>query len=378
MNAIVNSRFWRWLALVAVICAAVAVLVLPFPRSRVREIRSASDARLSTEMDRLRGVSGALSEAVGGYRRAQAIARWQKIGAPAMQPVTIDPSVPADQRQLFDSLARMAWKNIGLTPSPYADIFVFYDTVAVPGITPKRAEPGRGAEVTYALPGAADGTRCVAMVRLRRHDVAVSPTDILGPCAFYGAFGAPGSGIRHWLVRTRFLAARHAQWTDVSAELPPQRESWYDMDNASAACLARGGRPCLQTANVVASSASSWRLANFTDDTLATSGGPYAMGGGTMPDLRVLSDMVREFGPERFRAFWTSSDGPEQAFERAMGVSLIDWTRQRLERSAIAPSRVAVITWDSYLWLALVLPFLIALSARRRETVVVGRVSSGT
>ena len=287
-----------------------------------------------------------------------------------MQPVTIDRSVPADQHQLFDSLAHMAWSGIGLTQSRYAGIYVFYDTVAVPGIAPKRGEPGRGAEVTYVLPEATDGARCVTIVRLRRRDVAVPPTDIFGPCAFYAVFGAPGSGMRHWLVRTRFIAARHAQWTDVSAELPPQRESWYDMDDESAACLARGGRPCLQTANVVASSASSWRRMNFTDDSLATSGGPYAMGGGTMPDLRVLSDMIREFGPERFRAFWASSDGPEQAFERAMGLSLIDWTRRRLEHTAIAPSRTAVITWDSYLWLALVLPLLVAVSARRREVVV--------
>jgi hypothetical protein len=372
-----KKTVWRWVALVTGICGVVAMWALPFPPSREGEIRTSGDARLRTEERRVRAVLAELSDAVAGYRRAQAIARWQRAGTNGAL-VTIDPSVPADQHRMIDSIVSLAWKHIGVVQSRYAGLYVFYDTLTIPGMVPRRAEPGRGAEVTYALPETTDGTRCITIVRLRRLPFSASPSGVLGPCAFYATFGAPGPAVRRWLVRTRFLAARRARWADVGALPTTMAESWYDLDAAAASCLTRGGRSCLETINVeVPSSYSSARVNLFTDDSLATSSGPYAMVSSDPPDVRVLSDMVQEFGPERFRAFWTSTQPPEQAFARAMGRSLIDWTRGRLERVAVAPARAAVISWDSCLWLALALPALIALSARRRETVLVGKVAGG-
>ena len=41
-----------------------------------------------------------------------------------------------------------------------------------------------------------------------------------------------------------------------------------------------------------------------------------------------LSDLVVEFGRERFRKFWTSTAEPSRAFEQAFGTSIGQWTHR--------------------------------------------------
>ncbi|MBK6781644.1 MAG: hypothetical protein IPG75_19220 [Gemmatimonadetes bacterium] len=73
----------------------------------------------------------------------------------------------------------------------------------------------------------------------------------------------------------------------------------------------------------------------------------------------MLRDLVREFGPEQFRAFWTSSAPPAEAFAAAFGVEFEAWAARwvpaTMGRTVVGPSlRVGgVLAWLSVVGLAL-------------------------
>jgi hypothetical protein len=89
---------------------------------------------------------------------------------------------------------------------------------------------------------------------------------------------------------------------------------------------------------------------------------------------RFLADAVRELGSDRFAQFWTSSAAIESAFAGAANVSLDDWTARWLERSYGKQHGRPAIRLPDLLWLTVLLPLFVLISAGRRERVLTERL----
>ena len=213
---------------------------------------------------------------------------------------------------------------------------------------------------------------------------------MVGPCAYYAAFGHPGPQIRQWLERHDWSigivgdwSAAPDPWQDdagpprlllafdpqfdwrfraitspehlrctagdvdecerlIAEGLPPRRSLHEFSVNWGQIVDPSGNRPAY------------WRM-------MYTPFGPR--------EDWVLAEMVRTLGPERFRKFWTSNAGPAEAFRSATGTTLGDWTREWSERTYGPQVRgpgvpLSVIGW-SLLVAGLALAFAMA-TARGR------------
>lgn len=209
----------------------------------------------------------------------------------------------------------------------------------------------------YFLPAATGGHTCVAVVkpswRLERFmGDSAPPADSLplrewlqsglGPCAFYAAFGRPGSHIEDWLLARQFDLATETDWNPVDPRddaTDMQRASYWRTSFDAMACIAGDRARC--------------RVALFTPE-------PTPWGQTTHEDLRgvvsppwfwtatlfeggrFLSDLIRTMGAERFGSFWHSPADVDKAFVGAFGVPLETytqgWGRRRMGRLSAGPA----------------------------------------
>lgn len=368
-------KFLPWSGLVTLVSALVAVATLPFPPTSLLDRYFQPDEPVRTAHDRLRTVQAQLQGDVREFRAAEAITRGREIAARNRDAVVIEPSVPAELRAQVDSLARAAWTRIGPGASAaHAGILVFFDSSTVQVVRHLR-EPNRPLEITHALPEATENGRCLTIVRMRRATTATFPRPemLFGPCGFYAAFGAPGAGIREWLGARNFASALWADWTVEPKRADERSTMYFALDAAASACLGSGGSACREVLAIDVeqreSVRTSWHRSGNTIVMPQPPGG-MAEAGLTGLDRRLLADMVREFGAERFRKFWTSSAAPDVAFRDAMGTGLEDWMRGWLREAAPAPARTAVPPSGTILWLGVALPLLTLGAVRRRELLV--------
>ena len=238
-------------------------------------------------------------------------------------------------------------------------------------LDPKSSEVGLGIIIDagsvdnnamYFLPLATDGHTCVAVIepswRLGRFiGDSTPPADSLplrawlqsglGPCAFYAAFGRPGSRIEDWLLDRQFDFASAPDWNrpDLRDDSPEmQRASYWRTSFDAMACIAGDRARC--------------RVALFTPV-------PAAWGRTTHEELRgvvsppwfwtttlfeggrFLSDLIRTMGAERFGSFWRSPADVDQAFSDAFGVPLETytqgWARRRMGRLSATPVRLSTV-----------------------------------
>lgn len=146
-------------------------------------------------------------------------------------------------------------------------------------------------------------------------------------CGFYARYGGPGAHVREWLRGGALMLA-----LDPVGDL---RESPGELlTNALPGRIWRGRWEVEQ------SGCAGGRLDVCSRMFLAPTGDD---GGRTAPRRRVvplhwtatfgpngsavLGDLAREFGDQRFEAFWTSSLPVPEAFRAAFGVSHAEWTR---------------------------------------------------
>lgn len=366
---------FRWLAMVGILCGGVVVLTIPFPTgTREAPARSPAEARWRTESVRRWATSRELTQSVQSHRAWQGVSRWRARGGGG---VMIDGSVPAALRRVADSLARASLGSED--ESEHAGIFVYYDSSSLP-LASKYREASL-TTVLYALPEVTDGVRCIAIVRLLRSSPAALAQVRAGPCAFYGVFGPPGARLRAWLDLTRFGLAREAAWHAVSAPNVENGRDLFSLPAGASACVTRGGLWCLETLGLYQRGQTP-----STRDSTPLIGRPgywlsqppkwngliglesaqdrIALGPG---QERFLSDMARDLGAERFRAFWSSPDEPTSAFQAAAGMSLDEWTRHWLARTSAPVVTQARVPGANILWLVVALPLLLAGAVRRRE-----------
>lgn len=191
---------------------------------------------------------------------------------------------------------------------------------------------------------------------LHRAPTSAVSTTVLGPCALYATYGPPGPGIVAWL--------NQAAWSPTRA-LDPRRPSpvWLDeyqyqfgymyhllasptdfggvstvpwmvrerLSNDGIACIAGNDERCVD--GLLQPTAAPREDQAWRRDVIDVSANWYGWGmqanGSLGPSVGwIVSDMIRDIGPQQFEAFWRSASPPPAAFEAATHRPLGDWLHQ--------------------------------------------------
>lgn len=215
----------------------------------------------------------------------------------------------------------------------------------------------------YLMPAATNGRVCLVLAResdLRQLTSFLVDTSsrtagsrrsgvlrVLGPCAFYTAFGPPGTDVERWLRATGYSVAGRAQWDSVTVIWSWSRLNsgdlselswmsfWSILRGATSGELESGplglsARACAHGQLALCGDARSSRFGELQRPL----GTHYAAaerwwGSNELGDV-FLSDLVRLEGRDRFLRFWRSAQPVEQAFSETFGMSIDEWTHRWL------------------------------------------------
>ena len=367
----------RWVAAILGCCAFVAVLLLPLPKKAAPTTWfGQAPAGMSASVEALAAAAADRNDAIRDYRVAQGVARWKTQHAADI--VQIDPATPARVAEFMRTVVQNEWHRVGSSASAsHATVFVYYDTSTFAGIASpnnrRTAEVRRPADVWFALPQITDGERCVVLVRVRATTVAevkhLSERSVLGPCAYFAAFGKPGTAVRRWLDATNYRAALLPDWDKPRAPVVDP-SAIYTLDTEASRCLTGDRRGCADALGMNALTAGSGTVGG--NSLGEGSRGRALVLGEAAP--RLLADAAREYGLTRFARFWTSNAPLDSAFAGAAGVSLTEWTGQWLEGTYGKPQRSRSVQLHELFWLAVLIPVLLLIAAGRRERVLAERL----
>lgn len=380
----------RWSAAVIAGCAVVAVALLPFPPNAGLWWAGAAPAPLAAEMARFRDAAQATEQAVRAYRAAQGLERWS-VGRRATDTssIRIDDGVPGNVADAVRQVANEQWTALGASASRLnAQIFVYVDSTTIPraavvtGLRP--LDSRRFVDVVFALPEATDGAHCVTLVRLRgvspAHVEALRRQSLVGVCGFFAAFGMPGRGVRAWLAGTGYRTARRSDW-HVARAPAVDAAGVYSLSDAGGRCLTSQPGACVEALGAAdaAARADSRTLHSYDwviDGTFLPTASALGASRGALGEIEpeLLLSAVRELGADRFGNFWRSSESPAAAFESAFGTSLDSWTHAWVVRTYGGAADRPTIRMRDVVWLALALPLLVAMAARRRERLLSERL----
>lgn len=371
------SGFMKWFVGVAVLCLAVALMLLP-PKSWVETHHF--------PVPREQSRAGALLEEINATRQALQYRRWaDSLSALALATqedglaVGMPETVPDDGRR--ENFARAVRQELDAVPNRRRDVVVglFIQYRSFGDYGPASSLP----QSTYPGPqyfiGDRDGTTyCLAVRTISDFGVERGELDRrwlahyvtwtgdepvgdnhLGPCALVARLGPPSASIRRWLQEGAlpfFLLP-----SDPGLGPPPveyrrrgvfgRGTGWYWRDLDFEACMAGRVDACRS------------RFEHFAQSRRrpAENGAPYLGQIGFWGPFSEVwwqlgADMEREFGTEAFQAFWTSSEDAPAAFQTAFGVDpgvwMAGWVDRRLgasppgplpTRSATIPSLLVIL-----------------------------------
>ena len=261
------------------------------------------------------------------------------------------PRFPPQAERVVRGLTQPSWfTRVDGAPRVRLLVALSIDTAPRPEGSPRR--PGYAwwyAGATYLLPEVTDGHTCVSLMPVSRREARIIDSTgtlgadalatvrrhAIGPCAYYGAFGLPGPGVRDWLVRQEFSPLRDIGWTDDPLAKPPMpmrrsNVSWWNarvMDLV--ACAAEDRARCRSL--LWGQPDPNARGLQFADFEV-----PGVMVGWYGAST-YLADMIAHYGRERFERFWTSDAPLEQAFEQAMGEPIEQYTMKWAQANVGVP-----------------------------------------
>jgi hypothetical protein len=216
---------------------------------------------------------------------------------------------------------------------------------------------------------------CISVVRVRdvHRGMAGLGADaaIAGPCAYYAAFGQPGTRIASWLASRDFAFALSSNWRGeqythpTGEDLAYRLAAWLGGYSAVAGttldarkCWLGDRAACEATMIMATSESAGWRHTRGVYDGSVPWNNPWGS-----HEARVLADMRREFGSEAFGRFWTSSEAPTVAFQQVTGRSMGDWTYEMVQRVNGRTSAGARVPASAFVWGLLVAVGCVTLAA---------------
>ena len=332
----------HWLAGTLVVCAAVAVARLPPPEPPASAF-GPPERILSPARRRVGRIQAELREAriqLGRAEHRTEVLRAVRAAGPrpgaAPLLVTNLRLAPATRRAIEEQLGAV-WREIGPVSGDIAVGVVLVDQ----------------GWLMQVLPPATDGRLCAVALPVEwslrwmlRSTDAPHPDQLqswlrngLGPCAFYGAFGRPGTKVEQWLLGRGFDLGYDMDWVGARARPRGFEQSVVVAPNLR---FRPFWEPDDRYGSLDAVACNAWDLARchavlFNPDTTAfreVRRDPpgvvirlwWRSRGTLYGGSHYLADLVRGMGRDRFQAFWRSAAPPDSAFLAAMGMPIEVWT----------------------------------------------------
>ena len=330
---------FRWVAMAAIGCM-LAVLMLVNSADKARRVfLTQRKAPIDTFEARLRDRAGGLNQQAQNiaarYRLRFLLDSAKRVAARSTDTARVRTFVAdgfdARTRGIVDDALRRARIARAGSAAP-VDVFVLRDTLRnIRGVTRYLFYP----DVRYELPPQ-PGARCRVFIRTAQPSVIRyafvsenSAQQIMGPCGFFAAFGEPGPLVRQWLLDGGWQLAIEGSWT-VAPKIDVPREDSRIFKGPSPAIeqlsLSSGGPSCLkgdldacERAAVMVDARRRAAQVDGATGSFQLGQRRYYAGSIGFRAGEILSDAVREVGPNRFKAFWTSTDSVPAAFQKATG-----------------------------------------------------------
>lgn len=378
-----------WFAVTGVICLGIAFIYLPPRGRRPDPLTRAPSVATTDARSRAQALAMQWRNAEARARLVEVRASWaatidsQRNAGPILLILGPDSIRGRVQGRLARELARV-WNGLGLGQTKVAVVLVldFSHRLNDEGSAPAfRGSPA------FLLPDSTDRATCVSLVPAAMmlpwlQDPNAGKRDwlmsALGPCAFYGAFGAPGRPVRRWLAARQFDIARHPDWDETGASrfsgaamlrsAAHSRWFWpqlYRYPLATIGCLGGRSERCREAVLD--------GVGAMLDDSIPRSvvlNRPWWHEQLLVPGERYLADVARTIGHDRFQRFWNSTASVETSLAAALKEPIGEWTL-RWERSHVPRARLgAAPPWPSAVLgvaLAGAVIALVALGAQRRQ-----------
>lgn len=322
----------RWTVVVVLLCAGVAVLLLPVPPRDSRQFVPGQSTRLQRVTGQLNRARETLKVAALG-EAALGIAGRSLLPAGGNPTVLDLGATTPEERQAFSENVNQWWPAAGLDSSVAVALVLGGDSRDMTW------------QVQHMLPASGDGRTCITLVPTQTWKLATrmpGPRALehrfsteLGPCLFLATYGRPGPRIDQWLGGRGldFIGYFNPSGRSIveSIDVPDEvlvENSLFEMEWAMYGSMPLGIQ-CLNgdvdecAAGVVSPDTATHPVRpGFHTPTL-----PWRAPFGSLTSS-FLADLHREIGPVRFREFWHSSGTLDQAIHRVTGKSLGEWTHQ--------------------------------------------------
>jgi hypothetical protein len=387
----------RWIAVF--VAGALAIAAANFTPKKTKEVSDPRRQRYSDLKEREQRAGQAAVDAAMKLRAiqvrdsvAEAIARAPKSDASRYIISTGLPASAFNTARVLGARADLVRPKGVSNP---IDIAIVFDTISIV----------RGRQVYRGMIGmshsfpVASGGRCLAVGRIERdgswyHEnywsnnmtSVETASHLLGPCAFYEAYGTPGPAIDRWLAGGAWkfgsspsLDARYDSWDDGadhwwtpvwgrSAGWPLRRYSTPlgyrctagEADACKRAVLDPNSDPNARTKVRVGADRVLQR--EFDRNEYGVTMGPY--------EPTFLAEMAASLGPEKFRQFWTSDKPVEEAFRAATSQDIGNWTVNWAKSVYGSPRLGPGMSTTSYAWSVILIVVGLAgatVAGRRRQ-----------
>ncbi|MBI3790116.1 MAG: hypothetical protein HY275_04480 [Gemmatimonadetes bacterium] len=287
--------------------------------------------------------------------------------------VLADPRLPAWRRDGDEAILRREFAHLRGSPAgARVAVALIADSVHLPGVG--RAMPWASV-MGQVLPTWFDGQTCLVVLQRPRllllGDARAALRDLqggvdtslsifwlgayrpsLGACGFVHAYGMPGRGMRAWLDSTGWRGAASATFdTGAAGREPWLRTSGPVLLNSVIASVgvaadsvtlgAQGcarGRPgaCRRFVHEAAHQGHANGRDIMVPEQFVSHVGVGNVEAGD-PRVRMLDDLRREKGAEKFGALWHDDRPFEEAFAAVMGEPLDAWAQRWMHRSIVPP-----------------------------------------
>lgn len=322
---------WRWTAIAALTCLALAAAYLPPQPGKSDYSRRWGSFAEKARVDVVNRAYHRTEDLIKQSRFRDSISALLRRSGPQMGDVhvVIRGSLADMSQREFRAAVEQVWRRAGAAPG--ARLLVLLDVATHRAYWP-----------TYVLPPALDGRTCVASLTLdwnvawlrrggRARGTNLQPwlVEALGPCLYYGAFGQPGPQIEAWLQERSFKVANTADWTAAQPTVSVREDPhmWdalvSEMSFDALACtdgrLSRCGNAVKHPFNEEGIALQS---RGTIDGVVRRTFWPR-----NFPvDDHYLAALVHEMGRDRFGQFWRSTASVDSAFAAAFGQPMDQWT----------------------------------------------------
>ena len=368
----------RWIALAAL--AFVLAPVLIFFDYEPRGYPYTERDRLQARVGRAERHVRAAAERIRTDRLVDSVTRSVPAAAGTALRLGFDRALDTAPRRLLSLAAGTATRERPAASRVGIDINFVVDSIQMIEGIQRRGYYG-ALSVNYVLPRRGSADRCIVLARvkpwgLNEFSSEASSERLLGPCAFYEAYGAPGPAIEQWLAKGGWALAQRASrdrpllWKGrwKTDEVPLR----YMLGSLGVAC-AKGSRDAcadaIEKPNITGLRA--------RERLVMAEYNPYIMSNWYSREwslgsssTALLADMARDLGTDRFTRFWQSDAEPAAAFRAATNADIADWTHDWVVKTYHAEKAGPGVSGTAWAWgLALLVLSLgvVLRSAERRQ-----------